>query len=458
MDLFTPGRVIFLLPHNYRLPPEYHTDDPHAIAKILDSGAEYIRAKQSWLESTQEAEHYASVIEKHKKEVEAARDDIERKYKSELALVKQENQSLSLQIAATRERLQSDIEKESARRSAPLQEEINRLCRVIEGADARSDVLLKREEESAARIAAEYNKRCLLIEEQLSKSEGRRRELEDLLLQKTRTLASSQKRGAEGEIAFEELAVNAGFHDIKSTGKEIHMCDYRATIDSIEVFFEVKNHESSIANDQVLKFIRDMNEHPEIGAGIFIAMNAPLPGLKRGRKFVVEWLDQYRPLIYVGEFMKEDPQIFLELIHQYLKMIAHMRSVYEDTADLEERLNYEGKIRRATQSIESLAERMRFLQNKLAADKQAALSAYESTIFIVKTIREQIGLIIDIFTGKHVDISGADSPGEGSAVASEFTEITPSMIINAETVEQKKKPRSKRTKKEVLVLPIDPQN
>jgi hypothetical protein len=269
MDLFTPGRVIFLLPQAYRLPSEYQTQDPQIIAKLLDSGAEYLSAKEKWIESTQEAQHYVSIVEKHKKEIDALKDELERKYKSEISLARQESQQLS----AIRDKLQLELDKEAARRAAPLQEEINRLRKIIQEADDRTSTLLKREEEVAARMIVESNKRCSLAEEQLSKSEQRRRELEDLLLQKTKTLASSQKRGAEGEYAFEGLAINVGFHDIKSTGKEIHMCDYRATVNSIEVFFEVKNHETSIANDQVLKFIRDMNEHPEIGAGVFIAMS-----------------------------------------------------------------------------------------------------------------------------------------------------------------------------------------
>lgn len=445
MDLFTPGRVIFLLPQAYRLPSEYQTQDPQVIAKLLDSGAEYLSAKEKWIETAQEAEHYVIIVEKHKKEIDAIKDELERKYKSELSLARQEAQQLS----AIRDKLQSELDKEAARRAAPLQEEINRLRKIIQEADDRTSTLLKREEEVAARMVIESNKRCSLAEEQLSKSEQRRRELEDLLLQKTKTLASSQKRGAEGETIFEELALNAGFHDIKSTGKEIHMCDYRATVNSIEVFFEVKNHETSIANDQVLKFIRDMNEHPEVGAGVFIAMNAPLPGLKRGKKFVVEWLDDYRPLIYIGEFMKEDPHIFLELVHQYLSMISHMRLVYENTEDLEERLNYQGKIRRATQSIESLAERMRFLQNKLAADKQAALSAYESTIFIVKSIREQIGLIIGIFSGSGEDLF---VPEISQSPQNQVTYETPTPT-HTPTPTPEKKPRTKRAKKEVLVLP-----
>jgi hypothetical protein len=90
---------------------------------------------------------------------------------------------------------------------------------------------------------------------------------------------------------------------------------------------------------------------------------------------------------------------------------------------------------------------MRFLQNKLAADKQAALSAYESTIFIVKSIREQIGLIIGIFSGSGEDLF---VPETSQSPQNQVTYETPTPTP---TPTPEKKPRAKRAKKEVLVLP-----
>jgi hypothetical protein len=409
MDLFIPGRVTFLLPIDYKLPAACQTTDEAIISKILTVGAEYYETYDKWVNDKQESERYASLVRRHQQEKDSINQQLESKYSLQVSLLTAEKLSLQDEINKIREELhkfrintQESADKEVQRRISIAQDEIYRLKSMIAEHDQRSAEKLRKEEEVASRLLAEKDKRFDAIQHQLHKSDERRRELEDLLLQKTKTLASSQRRGAEGEQEFETLAKEIGFADIRSTGKEIHMCDYRTTVDGVQVFFEIKNHEVSIANDQVIKFLRDMKEHPEIGAGVFLAMNAPLPGSKKGKKLVIEWLDDNRPMIYVGEFMKEDPSIFLEIIHHYLTMIAHLRRVYDNDDKLDMRLEFEAKIRRATQAIESLAERNRILYNKLTADRLAMISAYDSSIGMVRMIREEIKMIFDVFLGREM--------------------------------------------------------
>jgi hypothetical protein len=388
MESHTPTKVSFLLPANYRLPAAYQTDDPQLIARLLTAGADYYVLYENWTTDKCEGERYAAITDKHRRELTKLTADKE--------YLEQQLNSISV-------RIRKEVEDETQKRIAMLQQETQHLRAMLSESDDRTASLVKREEATNNRILIEKERQLSTTYDQLTRSEERRKDLEDMLLQKTKTLASSQRRGQEGERIFEELAKEAGFADITSTGKEIHMCDYRATVNSLSIFFEIKNHESAVANDQITKFLRDMKEHPDVGAGVFLAMNAPLPSHRRSKKLWIEWLPDNRPVIYVGEFMKEDPMVMLEMIHYYLKGIDHMHSIYETDDTIDSRLEYEEKIRKMTSVIEQLVDRYNLLSKKIAADKFAANAAYDGSLTMVRGMRDTFVQMINIITGQPVD-------------------------------------------------------
>lgn len=428
------SRITFFVDGGWRLPDHYFVASREAIQESLTLGAESYTRKENWIRglSADEVcgEAVAAMTEEYKEkaakaaaeveglrrrlgealaDVEKARRDAEGTWSGKLAAAvsQVEAQSQFMTEASLKHQLQVGMLEEKVRGVELDVRE--RVCK------ERDEMWRRVEEVGAARVAD--------LERRLGAVEERRRELEDKLTARMVLAASSSLRGAAGEEDFGELLRGAGL-TAESTGKQSHMCDYKGIVDGVEVFYEVKNHESVLREDQIVKFMRDMKEHPEVGVGVFVALKLPLPGRRRGRGIVVEWLEDRRMVVFCGELLGEGcgggsgAAATMELIKKFVeagvrvrKMILDMEADGGGGGSAAEVGRLVDRIKRGQGYLEMVSERARGLFNKMRIDAKTVEAIHESSLAQVKMMREEIKMTVGAFLGE--DMFGCDDGGAG---------------------------------------------
>ncbi len=422
-------RVTFCLDKSFKLPDHYFVASCEAIQESLVLGAESFLRKENWIRGLS-ADEICS----------AQASALTEEYKDKAAKMNAEVEGLRRRLAELSETARMDAEKAereaesrwAARvataegRAAAAIGQVGMLEERVRAAevDVRERVCRERDE-MWRRVEEAGSARVADLERRLGAVEERRRELEEKLTARMVVAASSSLRGAAGEEDFGELLRGVGLV-ADSTGKQSHMCDYKGMVDGVDVFYEVKNHESVLREDQIVKFLRDMKEHPEVGVGVFVALKLPLPGKRRGRGIVVEWLEDKRMVIFCGELLGEGGGLAtMEIIKKFIeagvrvrKMILDMEADGEGGGAAAEVGRLMDRIKRGQGYLEMVSERARGLFNKMRIDAKTVEAIHESSLAQVKMMREEIKMTVGAFLGEELFV------GEPEAVAVSAVEDT----------------------------------
>ncbi len=398
-------KVIFTLDSGFKLHDHYFMASRAGIQESLTLGAESYLRKENWIRGLSADEVCGEAVTAMTQE-----------YKEKAAKGAAEIDGLRRRLAdalADTEKVRRDAEGIWSGRVAAALGQVEMLEERVRAAevDVRERVCRERdemwrrvEEVGAARVAD--------LERRLASVEERRKELEEKLTSRMVVAASSALRGAAGEEDFGQLLSGVGLV-AESTGKQSHMCDYKGVVDGVEVFYEVKNHESVLREDQITKFLRDMKEHPEVGVGVFVALKLPLPGKRRGRGIVVEWLEDRRMVVFCGELLAGDSggMVTMELIKKFIeagvrvrKMLLDMEADGGGEAEVGRLMD---RIKRGQGYLEMVSERARGLFNKMRIDAKTVEAIHESSLAQVKMMREEIKMTVGAFLGENLTFEEA---------------------------------------------------
>jgi hypothetical protein len=128
------------------------------------------------------------------------------------------------------------------------------------------------------------------------------------------TLVSSEI-GKYGELEFEELVEKyTRWGPLTNTSKIPHSGDSTANIKGCSTIFEIKRYTTDVPTKEVEKFIRDIDEHPEVPLGIFISQKSNITGKKSGNFIQTAWTPRSQLLVYVNTFNNHSPQDVLSFI------------------------------------------------------------------------------------------------------------------------------------------------
>lgn len=164
--------------------------------------------------------------------------------------------------------------------------------------------------------------------EKLTTKEQKVEELQDKLQERIAIQSNSSKRGLEGEKDFEALTKNMKPWTLESVGKTKESADFRASIHSLEVRFEVKNHETLVPYiKNVDKFERDMKVHPSTKVGIFVALTARIE--KMDDSITMRWTEDKQLLVYIPQFLSRDMTYTYDLIESLIRTMRHWRPYFE---------------------------------------------------------------------------------------------------------------------------------
>lgn len=468
--------VTFTLRKTFNLPDLYFTESigEAELEEMLTLGAQAYQKRESWIRQLGAEEVEGEALA-----------DIRRSAEEKVAKASAEVEALRRRLAEALETGRSDAEKvrreveaAGAARIAGLEVRVAGLVgqvgelesarRVIEK-EVRERVVAERDE-MWRRIEEAGSARLGDLERRLAGTEDRRRELEEKLSARTVAAASSALRGAAGEADFGEVLAGAGLV-AESTGKQSHMCDYKGVVAGMDVFYEVKNHLSVLREAEVVKFLRDMKEHPEVGVGVFCALQLPVPGARRmatcGGGIVVEWLEDRRMVVYVGELLVGGLEAGIEtmkVVRKFVEAGVRVRRMLLDAEsdDSGEAAKLMDRIGRAKGYIESVGERVRGLFNKMRIDQKTVAAIHESSLAAVKMLREEVKMCVgallgeELFIGEdgQVEIERPMEPeGKEGWVDAESsprpTDVSESVVFIQEPAASVKVPRKRGVKKAV---------
>lgn len=162
----------------------------------------------------------------------------------------------------------------------------------------------------------------------LEEKEIKNNEIQEKLQQRIAIQSNSSKRGLEGEKDFEHLTSNMKQWTLESVGKTKESADFRAIIHSIEVRFEVKNHENVVPySKNVDKFERDMKQHPSSKLGVFVAMKAGIE--KFDEAITMKWTDEKQLLVFIPYFLSRDLTYTYDMIEGLVRSMRYLKAFLE---------------------------------------------------------------------------------------------------------------------------------
>jgi len=410
------GQVItFTLEDSWKLPELYETGSVKDIQNMLELGLDcFLAVKGIACDVADTVAKGATEERAAKRLADAAAaaakrlTDTEKRAEHEIELLKRERAALGMEVEGLRakcagmaaeaaeraETICMAAAVDSERRVAELKATVEGLRSTLLGEDRRRSAEVERA------VAAKESMITYLMAEK-ERAVTTARELQETLLARGKVRASAVLKGKEGEEDFEEAASDMGW-GLSQTGKESHQCDYKGSVRGMDVFFEIKAHADVIPSKELAKFQRDMKEHPEIGAGVFIALYAPLRSGGEKSGFWVDWTEDGRLLVFVGEFFDGGMPVagLLRIIGQLLDIAAKLWKARGDGETGVAAL-LEGRLRMGVKYLEGAAERLRVLYNKVVIDRKAAADAYDGTLGMLKMVREEISLTLGTLLGTH---------------------------------------------------------
>lgn len=156
-------------------------------------------------------------------------------------------------------------------------------------------------------------------------------ELQDKLQERIAIQSNSSKRGKEGEKDFETLTTNMKAWRLESVGKTKESADFHTVIQTVDVRFEVKNHDVEVPYiKNVDKFERDMKEHPETKLGVFVALKARIERLDD--EITIRWTDDKQLLVFIPYFLSRDHAYTYDLIEGFVRIMKYLKP-YLETKD-----------------------------------------------------------------------------------------------------------------------------
>lgn len=295
-------QITLTVPKGFQLPPVYLESDGDDTAVALTLGAEAL----SYMK---------------KQAVDAAQTDVQQEAIRD-ATREFERASVTLQTKLKRA---EEAARASALRVEAMEQEASTLrAQIHKELTASFDGLLKAKEDQIRQATDVANK---AIESVGKKVEGLQNSM-------TKTFASSKEKGSLGEMIMEEFLKKAYECSVEVISKEAQTADIRMIRTLAAYFWEVKNYTRMVSKEEVDKFKRDLRLHPDVRGGVLVSLRQGIVGHNKGGDVDLEFLEDGRFILYLGNFMShEDPIFFLQSLRPFFECIEAMAKPVKDDSD-----------------------------------------------------------------------------------------------------------------------------
>ncbi len=316
--------ITLIVPKDFKLPDYLETASPEQIQVALELATLLLEQGLHYRDDSEKKHLRQQIIQLQSTTVESVRDEAVRIARSELRAEVHGKEAL---IQELKRQVEDSKESVKAMRSE-LRAEVNGKEALIQELKQEKNQLLTKLTTKEEKIDA----------------------LQEKLQQRIAVQSNSSKRGQEGERDFQLLTSNMKSWALESVGKTKESADFRANIHSMEVRFEVKNHETEVPyTKNVDKFERDMKQHHATKVGVFVAMTARIE--KFDDSVTVRWTDDKQLLIFIPYFLTRDLTYTYDMIESFIRMMKYLRP-YLETRDTSK--DVEMLTEKITQSITNI--------------------------------------------------------------------------------------------------------
>lgn len=133
------------------------------------------------------------------------------------------------------------------------------------------------------------------------------------------TEQNSSLKGKVGETNFDILVEQHTTWTIENTSGTAQHCDRFGIINGCKTLFEIKNYSNNVPKKEIDKFKRDLEVHKDCPVGIFISLNTKIVGAPQ-EFFYSEITNSNQTLIYIQQFMLNDPVSLFSIIESIIKL------------------------------------------------------------------------------------------------------------------------------------------
>lgn len=311
---------------DFHLPQQYTTESPKHVSQMLTLGALAFETIHCEAKKTQNEELVQTLQEDAKKEYEPKLKALLKEVEKMAETTERQKHQFETQLATKTDTLDSLKE----RLQQEQQQRLDLEKRIREEERRNREEILKEKDQ---RISAQEANIKQLSEAML--------QLKDQLI---KTNTGSQTRGKQGEDrvadyihkAFSAVGRNEEF-SLDDVGKEGHQGDLLMRWRGHKILWESKNYSKTVETKEVTKFLRDMEENPDISLGIMISLSTPIAGHHKAGGVDLEELRDGRKCVYINALEKSaDPVLLLQSLKPFLEVFLETRHVVADENQLSE--------------------------------------------------------------------------------------------------------------------------
>jgi hypothetical protein len=379
-----------------------------AIEKEVESYTKAITAQNKQLQEKLEASRKAAVTEK-----EAAVESLESKHSKEILGLKAQIDSLRASLLIAEEGKQQIKDQFSEISTKSDQVYKASLAEILKQKDTQ--------------YASELARIDLMNKERFSQTEGQHREAmatlkqvyadqeSKLKSQLEKTLVSSEI-GKHGELEFEELVENyTRWGPLTNTSKIPHSGDLSGKIKGCPTLFEIKRYSTDVPTKEVEKFLRDMDEHPEVPYGIFVSQKSNITGKKSGNFIQIAWTARSQLLVYVNNFNSHSPQdifTFLDICAEIALSMFKISTERPHESDLS--ISLQLRVDQAKSIVECEVKRMAEFINTINLQKKSLVETItkhhtENSLYMNQS-KLSLKTMLDILVGKSEEVEEMVTP------------------------------------------------
>jgi len=338
-----------------------------AIEKEVESYTKAITAQNQQLQEKLEASRKAALTEK-----ETAIESLESKYSKEISSLKAQIDTLraSLTIAEDgKQQIKNQFSEISAKSDEVYK---TSLAEILKQKDtqyaselARIDTMNK---ERFSQTETQHREAMATLKQVYVEQESK------LKSQLEKTLVSSEI-GKHGELEFEELVENyTRWGPLTNTSKIPHSGDLSGKIKGCSTLFEIKRYSTDVPTKEVDKFLRDMDEHPEVPLGIFISQKSNIIGKKSGNFIQVAWTARSQLLVYVNNFNIHSPQDIFTFLDICAEIALSMFKISNDSPhESELSISLQMRVDQAKSIVECEVKRMAEFINTINLQRKSLI-------------------------------------------------------------------------------------
>lgn len=381
--------VILEVPANFNLPSIYKSLQPSEVARVLVLGS---IAYETIQQETNKSEHESIYLSLKK---EAAKT-----YEPQIQTLQKQISSNSELVTSLKQRLQN--------------EEASRLDvekRIREEERRNREDLLKEKELRISSLEQQVKTTLSGVEQSMRESSRYMTDGFQSFKEQILKNSGSQKKGAQGEAVFADYVQNVfgnvGFKEqfsLVDVGKEGHQGDLRMNWKQHNILWEVKNYTRNVNQEEVKKFLRDMETNKDISLGVMVSLTTGITGHQKSGNIDLEELRDGRMCIYINSFLKyEDPTSMLHSLKPFMETFLQMRkqtSVDQSTEAQEQVERFEHQRSVLLRLLQNHQESTKKFKNVIVNSKRKSEQIWVELTTEMRESENQVKLLLETLLDK----------------------------------------------------------